>query len=282
MEVHSLHFWLRHTKAYTGVYSMTHLVNKDADIRARPHTRKNSAESSPSHTSSLPRSPSVSRAISSRAHFLRFLPSWSRLFPRGALHVHRFIPISHSSVVQPIRAVLQGARTARRHRRSDAGVQTDLSFTCACVQLFGSAHFYSAHIGTFPRQLYLHAQDAIVSRPELQRIIDACEAAGTEAAPYCTTSALLQFSEGWVPPSVSPALARFKLLWECFVALHVREWNTHNVLSAFLISCLTVCSCARYLVTDLARQSILTVFQIQDAESSPRPARPHCALWLAR
>ena len=134
----------------------------------------------------------------------------------------------------------------------------------------------------FPRQLYLHAQDAIVSRYELQRTIDACDAAGTEAAPYWTTSALLQFSEDWVPPSVSPALARFKLLWESFVALRVREWNTLNVLSALLLSCLTVCSCARYLVTDLAMQSILTVFQIQDAESGPQPARPHCALWLAR
>ena len=178
--------------------------------------------------------------------------------------------------------MLQGAGTTRRRRRNNAGVQTDLSFTCTCVQLFGSARFHRAHIGMFPRQFYLHAQDAIVSRLELQRIIGACEAAGTEAAPYCMTSALLQFSEGWVPPSVSPALARFKLLWESFVALRVREWNTLNVLSAFLISCLTVCSCARYLVNDLARQSILTVFQIQAAEGSPRPARPHCALWLAR
>ena len=152
--------------------------------------------------------------------------------------------------------------------------QTDLSCTCACVPFFGSARFHSAHIfafDMFPRQLYLHVQlrlpslyfsrvarifqDAAVSRPELQRIIDACEAAGTETAPYRTTGALLPFPEDWVPPNVSPALARFKLSWESFVASLVREWKTLNVLSALLLSCVIFYLCARDLVTEFARQS---------------------------
>ena len=89
MEVHSLHFWLRHTKAYTGVYSMTHLMNKDADIHARPHMQKNSAESSPSHTSSLPRSPSLSCAISSLCTFFECFSPLGRVYS----HVEPFISI---------------------------------------------------------------------------------------------------------------------------------------------------------------------------------------------
>ena len=79
----------------------------------------------------------------------------------------------------------------------------------------------------FPRQLYLYFQlrlpslyfsgvacifqDAAVSRPKFQWIIDACERAGTETAPYRTAGALLPFPDDWVPPNVSPAFARFKL-----------------------------------------------------------------------
>ena len=103
-----------------------------------------------------------------------------------------------------------------------------------------------------PPQFYLHAQlrlpslyfsrvsrifqDAAVSRPELQRIIDACEAVGTDSGRYRTTGAILPFPEDWVPPNVSPSLARFKLSWESFVASLVREWKTLNVLSALLLS----------------------------------------------
>ncbi|KAN0141553.1 hypothetical protein V8E53_000015, partial [Lactarius tabidus] len=68
---------------------------------------------------------------------------------------------------------------------------------------------------------------------------------------YRLTGTVLSFPEDWVPPNVSPALARFKLSWEGFVASLVREWKTLNVLSALLLS------------------AILTVFQIQDAENDP-------------
>jgi hypothetical protein len=106
---------------------------------------------------------------------------------------------------------------------------------------------------TLPRQLYLHAQmrlpslyfsrvarifeDAAVSRPEIQRILDTVEAVETDFVQSRTRTVGLPFTEEWVPPNVSPALARFKLSWENFVESLVREWKTLNVLSALLLSC---------------------------------------------
>jgi hypothetical protein len=65
------------------------------------------------------------------------------------------------------------------------------------------------------RQFYLHAQlglpspyfsrisrifqDTAVSRPKIQRIIDACEAEGTDGAQYRTTGTVLPFPGDWVP-----------------------------------------------------------------------------------
>jgi len=124
------------------------------------------------------------------------------------------------------------------------------------MPLFGSAHFHNAHLlafDTLPRQLYLHSQlrlpslyfsrvtrifeDAAVSRPEIQRIIDACEPVGTASTQNLTSRIVLPFPEDWVTPNVSPALARFKGSWEGFVDSLVREWKTLNVLSALLLSC---------------------------------------------
>jgi hypothetical protein len=124
------------------------------------------------------------------------------------------------------------------------------------VPLFGSARFHNAHLiafDTVPRQLYLHSQlrlpslyfsrvtrifeDAAVSRPEIQRIIDAYESVGTMDAQNVSARIVLPFPEEWVPPNVSPALARFKRSWESFVDSLVREWKTLNVLSALLLSC---------------------------------------------
>jgi hypothetical protein len=84
------------------------------------------------------------------------------------------------------------------------------------MPLFGSARFHSAHISAFdmlPRQFYLHPelrlpslyfsrasrifQDAAVSRPELLRIIEACEIVVTESSQYRTTSTALLFPEDW-------------------------------------------------------------------------------------
>ncbi|KAF8256363.1 hypothetical protein EI94DRAFT_1711735, partial [Lactarius quietus] len=223
--------------------------------RKASQTQKTSAESS--HSGSPARSPSPSRAISPlRTFFDRFSPL-GRVYSRE----EPFIPIDpfrfHSSLSLNPFARCCGPRAQHVDiEEATPSSHSDISCTCACVPLFGSARFHSAHIFAFdmlPRQFYLHAQlrlpslyfsrvsrifqDAAVSRPELQRIIDACEAAGTETAPYHrTTGTILPFPEDWVPPNVSPALARFKLSWEGFVASLVREWKTLNVLSALLLS----------------------------------------------
>jgi hypothetical protein len=49
----------------------------------------------------------------------------------------------------------------------------------------------------FARLAYI--QDTAVSRPEIQRIIDAYEAERTDSAQYRTTGTVLPFPEDWVP-----------------------------------------------------------------------------------
>ncbi|KAI0368421.1 hypothetical protein BV20DRAFT_948218, partial [Pilatotrama ljubarskyi] len=135
---------------------------------------------------------------------------------------------------------------------------------------------------TLPRQMYLwfllwlpalywHRvarvfEDAEVSKPEIQRLIDACgnfahdpsvDAAiatgfATPAGGHKSPSlAGMPFPEEWTPPIVSPALARFKNSWELFVDSLMREWKTFNVVSALLCT------------------TILTIFQIEDAAADP-------------
>jgi hypothetical protein len=117
------------------------------------------------------------------------------------------------------------------------GSRSELSRPCICGPLFGLV------FDTLPRQVYLHFhlrlpslyfsrvarifEDAAVSRPEIQRITDAYESVGM--ASNLTTRIVLPFPEDWVPPNVSPALARFKRSWESFVDSLVREWKMLNV-----------------------------------------------------
>lgn len=266
-----------HGSAFASLLARTHesvhgrLLNDSPHKQGHGHSRKvsqsqkNSVESqtqSRSRSGSPARSPSPSRAISSplRTFLDRFSPL-GRVYSRE----DPFIPIDpfrfHTSLSLNPFARCCGARAQPEDlEESTPTSQTDLSCTCQCVPLFGSARFHSAHIlalDILPRQFYLHAQlrlpslyfsrvsrifqDAAVSRPELQRIIDACETAGSENAQYRTTGTVLPFPEDWVPPNVSPSLARFKLSWESFVASLVREWKTLNVLSALLLSWVTFC-----------------------------------------
>jgi hypothetical protein len=51
---------------------------------------------------------------------------------------------------------------------------------------------------------------------------------------------VLPFPEEWNPPVVSPALMRFKYSWEMFVDSLLREWKTLNVVSALLLSCVSL------------------------------------------
>ncbi|KAI8984843.1 hypothetical protein BD414DRAFT_417781 [Trametes punicea] len=135
---------------------------------------------------------------------------------------------------------------------------------------------------TLPRQIYLCSllwlpalywhrvarvfEDAEVSKPDIQRLIDACgdfthdpivDAAIVTGFATPTNAHIspeyqgIPYPEDWKPPIVSPALARFKYSWELFVDTLMREWKTFNLVSALLCT------------------TILTIFQIEDAAADP-------------
>ena len=66
-------------------------------------------------------------------------------------------------------------------------------------------------------------EEAQVSRPEMERMILGC-ARGVD------------FPNDWSPPTVSPALSRFKHNWENFIDQVIKEWKTLNIVSALLLS----------------------------------------------
>ncbi|KIK63945.1 hypothetical protein GYMLUDRAFT_40154 [Collybiopsis luxurians FD-317 M1] len=169
--------------------------------------------------------------------------------------------------------------------------------------------FHMLHIfflETLPRVLYLHIllripsmyfsrvsrvfEDAEVSKPDIQRMINACGRGGSHlqeqerdanpggagtgpavqtrntgvnppsvtsiaaaAASVVDLSLPLPLPEEWNanPTLVSPALVRFKFSWETFIDSLMREWKTLNVVSALLLS------------------AILTMFQINNAATDP-------------
>jgi hypothetical protein len=219
------------------------------------HTR------TPSRAGSLRRSPSPSRGVIPLRSFLgRFSP--------GSRNHHRdepFVAIDPFRLHPPLSLNPFSRCFGKRPQVPDVELaptesESEMCRTCACIPLFGSARFHNAHLlafDTLPRQLYLHSQlrlpslyfsrvtrifeDAAVSRPEIQRIIDACEPVASTQ--NLTSRIVLPFPEDWVTPNVSPALARFKGSWEGFVESLVREWKTLNVLSALLLSCGILFSC---------------------------------------
>ncbi len=129
---------------------------------------------------------------------------------------------------------------------------------------------------TLPRLFYLYAllrlpalyfsrvarifEDAEVSRPDVQRMIDACSRPGysiplsshvnVTSNAYRTSAAGVSghvgaaalvadldiLPEDWTAPFVSPALVRFKHSWEAFIDTLLREWKTLNVVSALLLT----------------------------------------------
>ncbi|KAJ7661549.1 hypothetical protein DFH06DRAFT_376054 [Mycena polygramma] len=135
---------------------------------------------------------------------------------------------------------------------------------------------------TLPRQIYLHLllrlpsmyfsrvarifEDAEVSRPDIERMIDAgiggdaleldmysppASARESLASVRATTHGPLPVPDEWTPAVVSPALIRFKHSWEDFIGSLIKEWKTLNVVSALLLS------------------AILTMFQIPPIASNP-------------
>ncbi|KAI0951749.1 hypothetical protein AcV7_007759 [Taiwanofungus camphoratus] len=132
---------------------------------------------------------------------------------------------------------------------------------------------------TLPRQTYLVLllwlpalywsrvarvfEDAEISKPDVQRMIDACTVPEPEGHPAKGVASRsrsarrkhprlpLPFPDEWNPPMVSPALVRFKQSWELFVDSLLREWKTLNLVSALLCT------------------AILTMFQVDDAADDP-------------
>lgn len=138
--------------------------------------------------------------------------------------------------------------------------------TCGAL----TRHFF---LDTLPRQAYLHMllklpalyfsrvsrifEDAEVSKHEIQRMIDICRPedaetlaesgtgnVSTQVPPSASGQAMsngqrrgepiLPYPEDWIPPTVTPALARFKSSWEQFIDSLLREWKTLNLVSALL------------------------------------------------
>ena len=113
-------------------------------------------------------------------------------------------------------------------------------------------------------------EDAELSKPEIQRLIDACGdfahdpsvdaviATGFATPTNNTSNAKplpngLPYPEEWTPPMVSPALARFKISWENFVDTLMREWKTFNLVSALLLACVSLnMMCLKPFVDELA------------------------------
>ncbi|KAG1776078.1 hypothetical protein EV702DRAFT_1198692 [Suillus placidus] len=112
---------------------------------------------------------------------------------------------------------------------------------------------------TLPRQIYLHLllrlpslyfsriariyEDAELSRPDIQRLIDACapqlqNRASSPVPPgvHYHPQPALPLADEWTSANVSPALIRFKQSWEAFVDSLLREWKTLNLVSALLLS----------------------------------------------
>lgn len=134
---------------------------------------------------------------------------------------------------------------------------------CRCIPFLHSTTFHAFHVfvfGVLPRSLYLHIllrlpslyfsrvarifEDAELSRPDMDRVVELCMSYRDLPA---RARSPLPDPESWVPPVVSPALARFKRSWETFIEQLLREWKTLNLVSALLLS------------------AILTMFQIPTA-----------------
>ncbi|KAI0287228.1 hypothetical protein BC826DRAFT_1045778 [Russula brevipes] len=238
-----------HTKTYMVVYGTTAPTSKGRDTRAGPPTHV-----APVWSRAPPRAPLPLRA----GYHLCVHSSVVSLLGRAQSREEPFIPINPFRLHAPLPLNPFARCFGARRRTPDveaAGPQYDM--TCACVPLFGSGRFHNLHLlalDTLPRQLYLHSQLRLPSLyfsrvarifEDAARIIDACEL-GTESVPSRNGRGvvILPFPEEWVPPNVSPALARFKRSWENFS-------GRLNVLSALLLS------------------AILTLFQVPDAAIDP-------------
>ncbi|KAK7053777.1 hypothetical protein R3P38DRAFT_2852086 [Favolaschia claudopus] len=195
-------------------------------------------------------------------------------FDSDGLQAREAVSHSRSRAASPLR-ILQHL-SASLHRRSEPFVPINpFELTRAVFSLSSDSKTSTRTFitDTLPRQVYLHLllrlpstyfsrvarifEDAEVSRPDIERMVDAgiggdtfeLYSARESAASLCTTP--LPLPDEWTSAVVSPALIRFKHSWEEFITSLIKEWKTLNLVSALLLS------------------AILTIFQIPSAESDP-------------
>lgn len=124
-------------------------------------------------------------------------------------------------------------------------------------RFFRSSRYFL--MDTLPRQIYLHLllrlpslyfsriarvyEDAELSRPDIQRLIDACapqlqnpNSSHVPPGAHYHPQPALPLADEWTTANVSPALVRFKHSWEAFIDSLLREWKTLNLVSALLLS----------------------------------------------
>ena len=231
--------------------------SNDSPTRSQSHSRSRAA--SPLRAF-LDRWPALHRAHSREEPFVPIDPFRSRAHSSSLLH-----RLGH-----PHHHHHHHRQGASEHDPERGGADTSPEAECEDVLACCGVAFGARMLGrsthefvtdTLPRQTYLHFlmrlpsvyfsrvarifEDAEVSRPDIERMIDACmppvERAGQEgrsarAAETVMRAERLPFPEEWTPPLVSPALVRFKQSWEAFIDSLLREWKTLNVVSALLLT----------------------------------------------
>ncbi|EGO01437.1 hypothetical protein SERLA73DRAFT_70623 [Serpula lacrymans var. lacrymans S7.3] len=236
-------------------------VRPAASFRAAEQSRKSSIDSPTT------RSETHSRAASPLRIF-----QWSG-FHRTHSREEPFVPVDPFQLRLRLRSLsAHSTHIDSEHRDSNCDYNCEHSFFCCLPKpitctastknRIQSAFKITRHFlsDTLPRQVYLHLllrlpslyftriarifEDAEVSRPDVQRMIDGCglprqrsNTSGTlPPGVHHHTGPMLPFPEEWTTTNVSPALVRFKHSWEFFIDSLMREWKTLNLVSALLLS----------------------------------------------
>ena len=156
-------------------------------------------------------------------------------------------------------------------------------------------------LDTLPRQIYLHLllrlpslyfsriarvyEDAQLSKPDLDYMIESYSSSGQQqqrqrivrSSPippgsHYHPAPALPFPDEWTTTNVSPALIRFKQSWEAFVDSLLREWKTLNVVSALLLSSVSIISLLvgiLMIFIVLNGRGVISMFQSQVMANDP-------------
>ena len=156
-------------------------------------------------------------------------------------------------------------------------------------------------LDTLPRQIYLHLllrlpslyfsriarvyEDAQLSKPDLDCMVESYSSSRQQqqrqrivrSSPippgaHYHPAATLPFPDDWTTTNVSPALIRFKQSWEAFVDSLMREWKTLNLVSALLLSSVSIVSLLvdiLIILIVLNGRAIISMFQSQVMANDP-------------